>query len=146
MNDQKKNIVICDIDGTVANNDHRQHLLKNFKDWDKFFSQLHLDKPIYEIIDKVKEFKKNGKEIIFMTGRPKRYQEETEKWLQRYFKFEFKIVLRDDDDLRNKLEVKEELLNKNIDVERVYCFIENDTQLSLLWNRLGFSVIEVSDK
>ncbi len=26
-----KKIVICDIDGTVANNDHRQHLLKGFK-------------------------------------------------------------------------------------------------------------------
>ena len=28
-------IVLCDIDGTVANNDHRQHLLRNYKDWNK---------------------------------------------------------------------------------------------------------------
>ena len=36
-------IVLCDIDGTVANNDHRQHLLRNYKDWDKFFSKLSED-------------------------------------------------------------------------------------------------------
>ena len=29
--DTKKNIVICDIDGTVENNDRRQHRLNNKK-------------------------------------------------------------------------------------------------------------------
>ena len=30
------NIILCDIDGTVANNDHRQHFLEGKKDWDGF--------------------------------------------------------------------------------------------------------------
>ena len=46
--DTKKNIVICDIDGTVANNEHRQHLLKGFKTWDAFFNALDKDTPIQE--------------------------------------------------------------------------------------------------
>jgi len=36
----EKKIVICDIDGTTANNDHRQHFLEGKKDWDGFFSSL----------------------------------------------------------------------------------------------------------
>ena len=35
-----KKIVICDIDGTIANNDHRQHYLEGKKDWEGFFSEL----------------------------------------------------------------------------------------------------------
>ena len=48
-----KNIILCDIDGTVANNDHRQHFLEGKKDWDGFFSELVNDQPIQIIIDKV---------------------------------------------------------------------------------------------
>tara|TARA_Y200000002_G_C22620649_1_gene638014 strand:+ start:1254 stop:1370 length:117 start_codon:yes stop_codon:yes gene_type:complete len=36
----EKKIVICDIDGTIANNDHRQYFLEGKKDWDGFFSSL----------------------------------------------------------------------------------------------------------
>ena len=42
-------IVLCDIDGTIANNDHRQHYLEDKKDWDGFFAELINDAPIYKI-------------------------------------------------------------------------------------------------
>jgi 2-hydroxy-3-keto-5-methylthiopentenyl-1-phosphate phosphatase len=45
----EKKIVICDIDGTIANNDHRQHFLEGKKDWDGFFSSLSEDKPILKL-------------------------------------------------------------------------------------------------
>jgi hydroxymethylpyrimidine pyrophosphatase-like HAD family hydrolase len=63
-------IVLCDIDGTVANNDHRQHLLKEFKDWDKFFAALIDDKPIPKVIDLIKKYNLDGQKICFITGRP----------------------------------------------------------------------------
>jgi hypothetical protein len=50
-----KNIILCDIDGTVANNDHRQHFLEGKKDWDGFFDKLDEDEPIRPIINKVIE-------------------------------------------------------------------------------------------
>ena len=68
--DTGKNIVICDIDGTVANNDHRQHLLNGFKTWDLFFNALDKDTPILEVIEYVLELHSNGKKIVFITGRP----------------------------------------------------------------------------
>ena len=144
MNDQKKNIVICDIDGTVANNDHRQHLLKNFKDWDKFFSQLHLDKPIYEIINKVIELNKKGKKIIFITGRPEKYREQTLKWLENFFNFNFDLIMRSDDDLRSKVLIKEELFKLHFQQNEVFIVFENDQDLLNLWKKLDLNVFEVS--
>ena len=144
MNDQKKNIVICDIVGTVANNDHRQHLLKNFKDWDKFFSQLHLDKPIYEIINKVIELNKKGKKIIFITGRPEKYREQTLKWLENFFNFNFDLIMRSDDDLRSKVLIKEELFKLHFQQNEVFIVFENDQDLLNLWKKLDLNVFEVS--
>ena len=144
MNDQKKNIVICDIDGTIANNDHRQHLLKNFKDWDKFFSQLHLDKPIYEIIDKVIGLNNKGKKIIFITGRPEKYREQTLKWLKNFFNFNFCLIMRSDDDLRSKVLIKEELFKLHFQQNEVFIVFENDQDLINLWKKLDLNVFQVS--
>ena len=90
------NIILCDIDGTVANNDHRQHYLEGKKDWDGFFSELVNDLPIYEIIDQIINEHNNGKEIVFLTGRPDRYRMSTQTWLQKYFDFPLKVVMRPD--------------------------------------------------
>ena len=72
-----KNIILCDIDGTVANNDHRQHFLEGKKDWDGFFDALDKDEPIYPIINKIVKEQQYGKDIIFLTGRPERYRNTT---------------------------------------------------------------------
>ena len=82
-----KNIILCDIDGTVANNDHRQHFLEGKKDWDGFFDALDKDKPISLIINKIIRENESGKNIIFLTGRPERYRKTTRDWLTKYFNF-----------------------------------------------------------
>ena len=43
------NIILCDIDGTVADNSHRQHFLEGKKDWDGFFDALDLDLSLIHI-------------------------------------------------------------------------------------------------
>ena len=68
------NIILCDIDGTVANNEHRQHYLKNKKDWKSFFDEMVNDIPIHDVINKIIEEKNEGKQIVFITGRPESYR------------------------------------------------------------------------
>ena len=132
-----KNIVICDIDGTVANNDHRQHLLKGFKTWDLFFNALDKDVPIKEEIDNVSELNKKGKKIVFITGRPERYREKTISWLKKYFDFEITIFMRKDDDFRDKLLVKKDIFFENFSVEDIHLVIENDKELVSQWRKFG---------
>lgn len=139
----EKKIIICDIDGTIANNDHRQHLLKKFKDWDKFFSQLHLDEPYFEIIEKIKEFKKNGKEIVFITGRPERYRDETNSWLEKYFKFNYELLMRPNNETRSKIIVKTNIFKQNFSPEEIKIVFENDNALIKLWRSFGLKTEQV---
>ncbi len=135
-----KKTVICDIDGTIADNKHRQHYMEGKKDWDGFFSEMHLDKPIYQIINKIKILKNSGNEIVFLTGRPEKYRLITENWLKKYFSFEINLLMRKDNDRRNKLEIKKELFIQNLKSSEIECCFENDLELLELWEEMGLSV------
>lgn len=138
-----KKIILCDIDGTIANNDHRQHFLEGKKDWDGFFSELIKDEPIFPIINKVIEEHEAGKDIIFLTGRPERYRYSTLLWLKEYFQFEFKLLMRMDNDQRNKLIVKTEIFKNHIDISLVDYIIDNDQDLIDMWCERGIKTVKV---
>ena len=139
------NIILCDIDGTVANNDHRQHFLEGKKDWDGFFSELVNDLPIQIIIDKVIQEQVSGKEIVFLTGRPERYRNSTTLWLKEYFYFEFKLLMRNDSDQRNKLKIKKEIFENNFHPDEIFCVFENDKELIKLWKTLDLNVLDANE-
>lgn len=138
-----KHIVLCDIDGTVANNDHRQHFLEGKKDWDGFFSELVNDLPIQIIIDKVTQEQTNGKRVVFITGRPERYRYSTTLWLKEYFDFEFQLLMRKDNDQRHKIQIKKEIFENNFNVNDIYCVFENDYDLIKMWQDLKLKTFEV---
>ena len=138
-------IVLCDIDGTIANNDHRQHLLKGFKDWDNFFLELVNDQPILSIIDCILEHHSHGQDICFITGRPERYRAETIKWLEKYFTFNFSLIMRKNGDERNKIETKKEMFLNFKEKDRVEEIYENDLELLELWKELSLKAINVND-
>ena len=139
-----KNIILCDIDGTVANNDHRQHFLEGKKDWNGFFSELVNDLPIQTIIDKVIQEQLSGKEIVFITGRPERYRYSTTFWLKSYFDFEFQLLMRKDNDQRNKILIKKEIFEENFVNEEIFLAIDNDKDLLRMWNDFGLTTLDAS--
>lgn len=79
-------MVIFDIDGTLADNSHRQHHLYpengNPKDWDSFFAAQHLDLVRDDVRRVLHMYFENPKvHIALLTGRPEEYRETTERWL-----------------------------------------------------------------
>ena len=140
-----KNIILCDIDGTVANNDHRQHFLEGKKDWDGFFSELSNDLPIHPVISLVKNEKANGKEVIFLTGRPERYRYSTTLWLKNYFDFEFRLLMRKDNDQSNKVIVKDRIFQENFIHEEIYLVIDNDQKLLELWRKKNLKTLDANE-
>ena len=67
---QKEEAIIVDIDGTIANLDHRIHLVrKPNKNWKLFFEKMNDDKPIEKTINKIKELHDDGFKILIVTGR-----------------------------------------------------------------------------
>jgi len=81
---EKQKIVLCDIDGTVADITHREHLLKkNSKgrvNWKAFFSLMDKD-VVREHIKDMIYMSWPDCQVVFLTGRPEDYRDVTEKWL-----------------------------------------------------------------
>lgn len=78
--------VVCDLDGTICDIRHRQHLAQA-GDWDAFHELLVDDAPRHVALAVVKllmgSMAEDGSQpkLIFLTGRPERYRPETKVWL-----------------------------------------------------------------
>lgn len=75
---------IFDIDGTLANLQHRRHFLeRDPKDWDSFYDvdTILKDKPYSHIVRLARTLHKGGEMLVFCTGRPERLRLPTIKWL-----------------------------------------------------------------
>jgi predicted secreted acid phosphatase len=112
--------IIVDIDGTIADNTERLHLIKenNPPKWDEFFKACGSDKPIQNVIDIINTLDEYY-EIIYCTGRSEICRKETEQWLKdnhSYYSFNEKgrpnILMRKQDDYRGDHIVKPELLDE----------------------------------
>ena len=116
MMQKERDTVICDIDGTIADNSHRQHYLEGKRDWKSFFEEIENDKPILKILKKIEYLYQDGFQIIFVTGRPEEYRELTQKWLKKYLNVNFSLFMRKNNDRRDKVQIKKEIFEKNIKV------------------------------
>ena len=81
-------IVICDIDGTIADNSHRLQFYGDrntgwITDWEAFYAdeQLAKDKPIALGIRGLNRLCKMAT-VVLMTGRPEKTRKATEAWLK----------------------------------------------------------------
>ena len=141
----EKKIVICDIDGTIADNNHRQHFLEGKKDWEAFFSSADQDKPIKNIIQEIISLQKKDHEIIFVSGRPSLYRTLTKKWLEKFFNFKINLYMRKNGDKRNKVLVKQDIFNNELKKKntRIEIVFENDKDLAEMWAKMGLKVFFV---
>ena len=148
-----KNVVVFDIDGTLANNDHRQHHLdKSPKDWDGFFSEMDKDTlneavtVIHGIMAEWLEF--NGKEIasrftiILLTGRTERWRLKTEDWLDCHDIIRDQLIMRADDDRREDHEYKEAWLKESGLKDQILFVIEDRSRVVDMWRRNGITCFQ----
>ena len=105
--------IICDIDGTLANNDHRKHYLEHAgkKDWDRFFSEQHLDPVNKEVAWLFNEIQANCAGII-VTGRGEEFRDTTVRWLRNNGISYVELHMRRAGDRRDDTIVKKEILDR----------------------------------
>lgn len=105
--------IICDIDGTIADNSHRLHLIKEKpKNW-KLYTALSLeDKPITNIIHVINSLNIVNK-VFYCSGRGENERDATLTWLQtnRILCYSDHLFLRAEKDYRPDFVIKEEMLN-----------------------------------
>ena len=91
-----KNIILCDLDGTLANVGHRLHYLKNpdgtmkpqkERDWGSFHKACVDDAPYEDVIEVVSSVfnARQDNDLYILSGRNEVVREETEAWLCKHF-------------------------------------------------------------
>ena len=109
-----KPIIICDIDGTLAEGKYRNFLVEGVekKDWKGYYSLLDTDVPIEHIIRWVNALAEDHT-IVIVSGRPDTYQHETLKWLREIAKIKFDyIFMRPGNEKKPDFEVKSDILSR----------------------------------
>ena len=144
-----KDIVIVDIDGTIAKmGDRIKYITEcNPKDYDSFYAHCEEDAPINDILDVVMQLAKAYR-IVFCTGRQEQCREQTERWLNHYIcmPLGYTLLMRKGKDHRPDVDVKPELLQKaNINPRRVLCILEDRDSMVKKWRELGFTCLQVND-
>ena len=113
-------IVFVDIDGVLANCDHRLHYLKE-KDYDSFYSDEEMikDSPIEAGLNLLETLLLDPMcKVVLLTGRPYRTENITRKWLKEYIYSSYSdienldIIMRKNHDFRPSEVVKVEALKK----------------------------------
>ena len=143
-----KTVVICDLDGTLCDVDHRRHLVMgDRKYFDEFNAALVHDNIRQVTMDLLKEYMSIGKTIVFLSGRSERYRQSTVEWLEKNGlkdKYEF-LDMRPDDDSRPDDVLKEQIFHSHFTVDQIYKVIDDRPKVVRMWQRLGLDVIDVGD-
>lgn len=138
--------IAVDLDGTVANCDHRLKFIMNLdtceklpskqRNYNKFFENCIEDEPIIANIRLVKQYIKTGHSVTFITGRPEKMLEESCLWIEKHITDDFSMFMRRNDDYRPDYETKMDLM-----VDAVYswgntpvAFFEDRPMVFKKWN------------
>ena len=145
-----KTTVIFDLDGTLALVDKRREIAKkpNGKiDFDIFYDPqyIELDEPNSSVIELAKMYKRNGYEIVIVSGRSDRTKEATERWLEKYGILYDRMIMRKRKNFTPDNELKERWLEKYLDRDDIRVVVDDRQRVVDMWRRNGLNVFQVEN-
>ena len=145
-----KATVIFDLDGTLALVDKRREIAKkpNGKiDFDIFYDPqyIELDEPNSSVIELAKMYKRDGYEIVIVSGRSDRTKEATERWLEKYGILYDRMIMRKRKNFTPDNELKERWLEKYLDRDDIRVVVDDRQRVVDMWRRNGLNVFQVAN-
>lgn len=145
-----KDVIVCDLDGTLANCEHRVHHVQNKpKNWNAFYAGVREDEvnvPVLFVLDAFLNREPIPFELIFCSGRPERCRADTENWLREVCHItDFTLLMRKDGDFRADYIVKQEILDNAIPKDRVLFVLDDRQQVVDMWRRNGLTCFQVAE-
>lgn len=135
-------VAVVDIDGVLADVQHRLHHLKRRpKDWAGFFGAMGDDMPYAEGIDLV-TLLAHEHDIVYLSGRPERTRAVTHAWLARNGAPSGTLMLRPDDDRRPARLFKVGVLRRLSAQRDVAMLVDDDPAVCAAARAAGFTVYE----
>ena len=143
---------IFDIDGTLANNEHRAKHLDhgnydgNSKErWAKFFAGIPLDTPIKPVIGVLVRLAATGTRIVLATGRSETNRAATVDWLSRHEVPYDALYMRPSDCYRPDNIVKSEMLDTILaDGWKPWIVFDDRQSVVDMWRERGLVCCQVA--
>jgi predicted kinase len=150
-------VVICDLDGTLCNIEHRIHHVRGEgkKNWGKFMQAIPDDKPNEWCVDVLRGLVDKYK-IVYCSGRSEDEREKTEAWLAKHglnaiydrdhTLHQVPLYMRKSKDSRKDSIVKEILLDFEILTRYEPVFMIDDRkQVCDMWRSRGYIVLQCAE-
>lgn len=145
-------LILCDIDGVIALNDHRSHLIpagdkRNDPDaWRTFVMACDKDIPNRPILNMLDALSATAY-IHLCTGRMQYAWAPTSDWLARYAVPYTELHMRPEDNIWPNWQVKELMLNKLANEgNEILMAIEDDPETVAMYHRRGINVLHVATR
>lgn len=138
---------IFDIDGTLADNGHRQDWVKTKpKNWTAYNKTMGEDTPIIPVITVLRHLQYGGTpfHIFICSGREEIYRQVTEGWLEEQDIEHDGLFMRKEQDYRDDCIVKKEMLDTIIKTYEVVGVFDDRYKVVNMWREQGLFVFDVN--
>lgn len=160
-----ENVVVCDLDGTLADIEKRRHFVQGEKKWKEFFEAIPTDTLRSEVLAQVKKVAlENDAKIILVSARPENYRRITTEWLvsngiclverpghgvwnvdpKDRMPYEL-LIMRNSNDTRPDTEVKSEIVDKYLSKLNIVAWFDDRPSVIRTIREKGINVIDVGD-
>lgn len=141
-----KDIVIFDLDGTLALITHRQHFVRGGKKrWREFFAACVDDTPNEPLIKILRQLYP-AFEINIVSGRSDEVRSQTEAWLQRHAVPYHRLIMRRAGDFTADNILKISWVDDGtIDRSRVLCVFDDRDKVVRMWRDAGIPCYQVAE-
>lgn len=144
----KQDIIIFDIDGTLANSEERAEtfLSGDVKDWDSFYDNCDKDDCIQPTCDLCRMLENNPLyEVFYLTGRPESAREKTMAWMHEHNLRGRNLFMRKDGDHRPDYVFKKDVYETEFMLDyNVVAVFEDRQQCVDMWRELGITCYQVA--
>lgn len=150
----KKNVVIFDLDGTLALIDHRRHLVTDgSSNWSEFHKQCVNDQPNLPVIKMLQALTITNAECIIVSGRSEDVREETLTWLRKYVVNQKlgilmpRLIMRPSKNYTPDDELKMQWLNDGTlpNINKILCVYDDRDRVVKAWRNAGLCCFQVAE-
>jgi len=148
-----KNVIICDIDGTIADVRHRLPYIQNEDgskrskpDWAAFHAACVDDLPFDDVIEVVNNltYSVRSYRLYMLSGRNEVVRAETEQWLDNHMGYT-KLVMRKANDRRPDHIIKLEMVRElGLTPDKVLCIFDDRQSVVDMWRENGYRCLQVA--
>jgi FMN phosphatase YigB (HAD superfamily) len=140
-------IVIFDLDGTLSDDSHREHHIRNHpQNWEEYNKHQLLDPPNIAITKMFEVFlhSKSIKPVI-ITGRTERYRNKTVEWIKKHINLGDSfpdLFMKHNDDFRTGHFFKRETVEKLMINHDVLFVVDDRDSAVKMWRDEGFTCLQ----